>query len=199
MPRYLRIVWLAMGLLSMVALVALFLLPATWSVQKEVTVAASPAEIWPWLEDLQRWQQWSPWRETDYEGLTFTYSEDTAGVGASVRWESEATGDGVLTITAVDPPRRLGFTMAMQEGQIVARETLTLEPLPDGRTRIVWRDQGELGHTLLGRLSLPVIEESMGRDLGRGLAALRTVVEEGTPPQAEGAVGAPDEPHRDAT
>ena len=199
MPRYLRLVWLALGLASMVALVALFLLPATWSVEREIAIAAPPEAIWPWIEDLERWREWSPWRESDYEGLAFEYSQQTSGVGASLRWDSEATGDGSLTITAVDPPRRLGFTMAMQGGTILARETLVLEPRPDGTTRVVWRDQGELGRTLLGRLSLPVIEESMGRDLARGLAALRGLVDAREPGQPPGGETGSADPQRDAT
>ena len=42
---------------------------------------------------------------------------------------------------------------------------------------MTWTDRGTLGRTLLGRLSLPVIEESMGRDLERGLAELAAVCE----------------------
>jgi hypothetical protein len=42
---------------------------------------------------------------------------------------------------------------------------------------VTWSDRGTLGRTLLGRMSLPVIEQSMGRDLERGLAALATVCE----------------------
>lgn len=197
MPRYLRLVWLAMGLASMVGLVVLFLLPATWSVQRETVVAAPPEAVWPWLEDLDRWPTWSPWQEDDYEGLTYHYSSQTAGVGAEMRWDSETTGDGVLTITAADPPRRLAFTMAMQQGRIVAAETLSLEPLAGDRTRVTWLDRGELGHTLLGRLSLPVIEESMGRDLARGLENLRATVEAAVSSQP--ADGATVEPQRDAT
>ena len=207
MPRYLRIVWLLLGLASMATLVVLFLLPATWSVDRSIVIEAPPDAVWPHLIDLARWAEWSPWQEGAYEGLVFEFSDDTRGVGAEQRWDSEETGDGALRITAADPPRRLDFVLTMQEGAIVARETLLLEPLPGGRTEATWSDRGELGHTLLGRLSLPVIEESMGRDLARGLANLKAVAEGREPdPQSlrpdagrprENPV--PDQPQRDAT
>lgn len=204
MPSYLRIVWLLMGLASMAALVVLFLLPVTWTVEEEIVIDATPEAIWPHLIDLRSWPAWSPWQEGAYEDLVYEYSETTRGVGAEQRWDTEETGDGVLRLTAAQEPRWLELVLEMQEGAIVARETLTLEPLPGGSTRVTWLDRGELGHTLLGRLSLPVIEESMGRDLSRGLASLKEVVEAGGGPPAqpagEGSVSpATPSPQRDAT
>jgi hypothetical protein len=67
--------------------------------------------------------------------------------------------------------------MAFQGGRIRATDALRLDALPGGRTLVTWNDEGTLGRTLLGRLSLPVIETSMGRDLERGLAALAAVCE----------------------
>jgi len=175
--RYLRLVWLLLGLGAFVFLGVLFVLPSRWEVERRRDVAAPPARVFAQLDDLRAWRDWSPWREDAYPGLVFRYSGPPRGKGAEVSWNSEATGDGTLRIVESVPPRRLAFTMAFQRGKIRARDTLLLEPLPGGRTRVVWTDRGTLGRTLLGRLSLPVIEESMGRDLERGLAALATVCE----------------------
>jgi len=189
--RYLRLIWLGLGLASLVMLVGLFFLGSSWSVERQVDVAASPARVFREIEDLRAWQRWSPWQEKDYPGLVFRYAGPPAGVGAEVSWDSEATGDGRLRIEESDPPRALAFAMSFQKGRIAARDTIRLEPLPGGRTRVTWTDHGSLGRTLLGRLSLPVIERSMGRDLERGLAQLAAVVEgrplpppDATPPLA---------------
>ena len=177
MSRHLRLIWLGLGLLSLVALVGLFLLPTRWSVERQVEIAAPPERIYAELDDLRAWQRWSPWQENAYPDLVFRYAGPPRGEGAEVSWNSEATGDGRLRIEESVPPRELTFSMAFQQGRINARDTLRLEPLGDGRTRVVWSDEGSLGRTLLGRLSLPVIERSMGRDLERGLAQLAAVVE----------------------
>ena len=140
-------------------------------------IAAPPARVFPHLDDLRSWKAWSPWQEGAYPGLVYTYSQPSRGRGAQVSWKSRDTGDGVLRIESSRPPRELEFSMAFQEGRIRARDSLRLEPLPGGRTRAVWRDTGTLGRTLIGRLSLPVVEASMGRDLERGLAALAAVAE----------------------
>jgi uncharacterized protein YndB with AHSA1/START domain len=177
MSRALRLIWLLLGMGSLALLVGLFLVAPTWEVVRERDIAAPPEQIFPWLEDLHAWRRWSPWQETDYVGLTYQYAGPTRGPGAQLSWDSDATGDGQLRITDSRPPRSLSFEMTFQDGKVTARDTLELLPLPGGGTRVVWTDRGTLGRTLLGRLSLPVIERSMSRDLDRGLERLAEVVE----------------------
>ena len=177
MPRYLRIIWLFLGLASFVTLIGLFLMPTSWQVERSVEIATPPERVFALLDDLHAWRSWSPWQESAYQGLVFRYSGPARGVGASMSWDSQATGDGTLRIDESVPPRRLAFSMAFQKGRIEAHDVFALDPLPGGRTRVTWTDHGSLGRTLLGRLSLPVIEKSMGRDLDRGLSALAAVAE----------------------
>ncbi len=184
MSRYLRLVWLGLGLASLLLLVVLFLLPTRWSVERRVEIAAPPGRVFAALDDLQAWRRWSPWQESAYPGLVFHYTGPRAGVGAEVSWDSPATADGRLRIEQSVPPRSLAFSMAFQGGRIRARDTLRLAPLSGGRTAVTWIDRGSLGRTLLGRLSLPLIEQSMGRDLERGLAQLAAVVEGRAAPAA---------------
>jgi hypothetical protein len=181
MSRYLRVALLLIGLGSLAGMVVLFFVPTTWEVRRQRTIAAPPEAIYPWLADLKRWREWSPWQESDYPGLVYRYSGPASGPGAEVSWDSDATGDGHLRITEARPHERVRFEMRFQKGRIRATDTLALRPLPGGRTEVAWEDRGDLGRTLLGRLSLPAIERSMGRDLERGLANLsRAVTGSGT-------------------
>lgn len=187
MSRYLRLVWLLFGVGALAGMVLLFLLPTDWVVTRQRDVAAPPHQVWPHLVELRRWDAWSPWREKDYPGLTFVYSGPASGPGAELTWDSKATGDGVLRIVAAEPPSLLRFEMAFQKGRIKATDTIRLRALPGDRTQVSWEDRGDLGRTLFGRLSLRMVEESMGRDLERGLAGLAEVVAAERGPVADGA------------
>jgi hypothetical protein len=190
--RYLRLALLLIGVGSFAGMVVLFFLPTRWEVTRRVEVAASPERIYPYLADLRRWREWSPWQEADYAGLVYRYSGPASGPGAEVTWDSEATGDGRLRITEATPHERVRFEMAFQKGRIRAEDTLRLSALPGGRTEVRWEDRGDLGRTLLGRLSVPAIERSMGRDLERGLANLaRAVAPPGAAPPATSPTPAP--------
>jgi hypothetical protein len=177
--RYLRLVLLFLGLGALAGMVVLFLLPTRWEVTRQLEVGARPHEVYPHLVDLRRWNEWSPWQEGDYPGLVFHYSGPASGEGAEMSWDSPATGDGRLRIVEARPAELVRVEMAFQKGRIRAIETLRLSPLPGGRTAVRWEDRGDLGRTLLGRLSVPAIERSMARDLERGLANLAHVVAPG--------------------
>jgi hypothetical protein len=175
--RFLRLVWLCLGVGAFAFLVVLFLLPTRWDVERQQEIAAPRERVFPLLADLRAWQRWSPWQESAYKGLVYRYSNPASGAGAQVTWNSEATGDGMLRLDRATAPQGVDFSMAFQHGRIEAHDTLTLAALPGGRTRVTWSDHGSLGHTLVGRLSLRLIEMSMGRDLERGLANLAAVAE----------------------
>ena len=176
--RHLRVL-LFLGLGSFAGMAVLFFLPTTWEVRRQRAIAGPPEAVYPWLADLRRWRQWSPWQESDYPGLVYRYAGSASGEGAEVSWDSDATGDGHLRIIEARPNERVRFEMRFQRGRIRAEDTLELRPLPGGGTEVTWVDRGDLGRTLLGRLSLPAIERSMGRDLERGLDGLARVVEGG--------------------
>jgi len=189
--RYLRLALFVMGVGSFLFLIVLFVLPTRWEVARAQNVRASAEQIYAHLDDLHAWKAWSPWQESAYPGLVFRYAGPARGPGAQLSWQSESTGDGLLRIEASDPPRLLAFSMSFQKGRIRARDTLRLESLPGGATRVTWHDQGTLGRTLIGRLSLPLVEQSMGRDLERGLAALAAVAEGRPVPTPTPAASAP--------
>lgn len=168
-----------MAVLSIGGILAVLNLPRDWQIERRATIQASPEVVFGLLVDLDRWPEWSPWRESDYEDLEFVYEGPRQGVGAAYTWDSETTGDGRLEIVEVDAPERLVFTMAMQSGKVQTTETLTLASTPSGGVEVTWVDRGELLQTLLGRLSIPVIQESMGRDLDTGLQRLGEAVAAG--------------------
>jgi hypothetical protein len=84
--RYLRLVWLALGVVSSALLVALFLLPTRWRVERRVEIAAPREAVFAHLDDLRAWGEWSPWQEGAYPGLVFRYAGPAKGAGAEVSW-----------------------------------------------------------------------------------------------------------------
>jgi hypothetical protein len=50
--------------------------------ERSISIAAPPAAIFEHVDDLERWQAWSPWEKLD-PAMQRTYSETTRGVGAT--------------------------------------------------------------------------------------------------------------------
>lgn len=157
------------GLLILLVLVG-FLLPGTWSVQRSLLIEATPAEIFPYLNQPARWDLWTPWGavESELEG-------PAGGPGARRSWNHPEQGEGFLEIVSTDPPRRVRYRVEVDGGAILMEGRLRLEEAREG-TRVVWEEEGDFGwNPLLGYMAL-TMERSQGAQMARGLEALREAV-----------------------
>lgn len=145
--------------------------PEDWNVEVSRVIAAEPAEIHPWVEDLRRWPEWQEYEEVTFE---FTFEGEEKGVGAiavsrsernEVRWE----------ITASDPERGVWFDELL-EGDVPAKGAILYEVVAEG-TKVTWLDHGSLGEGPILRIFHPMMETALGDAFGKHLARLAEKVE----------------------
>ncbi len=88
------------GMLVLVLLVAGegFLLPGEFRVQRSLVVAATPSEIFPYLNNPSKWPSWSAWNPKKYPHLNYQHQGPSSGVGAVQTWTEPQMGDGRLEI-----------------------------------------------------------------------------------------------------
>lgn len=150
----------------------------SYLVSRSVEIAAPPASVFPHVNDLHRWQQWSPWEGIDPE-LRRRYSEPANGVGATYHWEGNSkAGKGSMEITHSEESKvgiDLHFDKPFKAENTVA---ITLAPTATG-TLVTWAMSGQ--KNLFLRLASPVInmDKMLGKDFEKGLAQLKAVVESG--------------------
>ena len=123
--------------------------PGTFRVERSIDIEASPAALFPLINDFHQWSRWSPFEPRD-PAMKKTYSGAEAGVGAVYQWAGNAkVGEGRMEITASTPTRvtiKLDFLKPF-EGHQTAEFTL----LPGGGvTRVTWATYGPTNY-----LSLP--------------------------------------------
>ena len=158
----------AATLLLLLALLIGFLLPGRWSVERSDVVGAPPADVFPWLDDPHRWDQWAPLGEVEA-----TFSGPARGAGASRRWTHPEVGDGVFTIISTIPDREVRYRVEVQGGRMVTEGTLRLTPEGTG-TRVTWQEQGDFGRNpLLGYMVLSM-DRMQGAQMEGSLARLKS-------------------------
>jgi hypothetical protein len=59
--------------------------PDTFIVKREALINATPDAIYPFLADLHKWTQWSPWEGRD-ANMQRIYSGEESGVGAKYEY-----------------------------------------------------------------------------------------------------------------
>ena len=162
-----------------------FLLPASTHVERSVSIARPPADVFAMLNSYRRFNEWSPWHGLD-PNTTYVYEGPAEGVGAGMRWSSEQSnvGKGRQTIVESVTNEKIGTRLEF-EGQNDALATFTLSAEGDG-TRVVWSFETEHGKNPISRWFGLMLDRWVGGDFARGLAKLKTVLENGAPESGNG-------------
>ena len=164
----LRVLATLAGLLGLFLVVGLAL-PGTWTVERSATLEAAPERVFAFVDAPAAWRAWTAWPDVALES-----EGPERGEGARVRWDDETWGDGVFTITGSAAPREVAYEVRVQEGSMVTRGRIRLEPA-DGGTRVTWSESGDFGwNPLMGYAALGM-DRMQGAELEKGLARLDSV------------------------
>lgn len=151
--------------------------PDAFHVERSVRIKADPQAIFPLINDLHRWEAWTPYNKDP--AMKKTYTGSAAGVGARYAWAGDKrVGQGEISIRETLPPHTLVFDLHMIkpfEGRNIA--SFTLAPDGDGSTRVTWSLEDK--HTLmLKTMTIFMDMDTMiGKDFELGLAQLKALVE----------------------
>ncbi len=146
-----------------------FLLPASWSAEFSLEVQTDAEAIFPYLNDLERWDEWTIWSDVDSE-----VTRPSSGEGAKRHWDDEDFGSGQILIVESNPPKLLRYVVALDGGAQVSGTFLLTEL--QGSTLITWIEKGNLGaNPLMGYLARR-IGKSQTEQMKLGLGRLKTKV-----------------------
>jgi hypothetical protein len=152
------------------------------TIQRETVIAARPSEIVPYLADLHRWVEWSPWEGQD-PNLQREYGGTPGTVGSTYAWKgNRKAGAGSMAITKVAPTEvdvDLQFTAPFKSSSaVVFRMTDSNDADEAGTaTRIVWSMTSP--QNLMSRVMGVFVnmDKFLGGDFEKGLAKLKAAVE----------------------
>jgi uncharacterized protein YndB with AHSA1/START domain len=151
--------------------------PATFRVERSITVDAPPEKVFALIDDLHQWEYWSPWARRD-PAMKQIYEGPAAGVGASSHWQgNREVGEGVMTIIDSRPNElvrlRLEFLKPFQ-----ATHMAEFVLAPDGpRTRVTWSMSGENNFMAKAMHMFMDMDRMIGGDFEAGLAQIKAKAE----------------------
>jgi uncharacterized protein YndB with AHSA1/START domain len=185
-------------LLSFVALCIVVLLfvgyvsvqPSDFSVERSTTIAAPPAAVFDSVNDLQKWDAWSPWKELDPQAQT-TISTPSAGKGASFTWDgNDQIGAGSLTIVESESHDLVDVDQVFTRpfaGK--ARMEFRFAPVASGTaepdTKVTWKLSGT--NDFFGKLMclFTDMDAVLGKGFEQGLATMKDALEKKPVPPRE--------------
>jgi len=169
-------------LIGLVLLIAAFLVvvwsqPDNYRLTRETLIAAPAAAVFAQVNDLQKWDNWSPWAKVD-PNAKVTFSGPQSGVGASFKWDgNEKVGAGTMTITESKPNERIATRTDFVKPFAGSSNSDFIFSEQGGRTNVIWTMSGT--HNFIGKAMCLVMgmESMVGPDFERGLAQLKQVAE----------------------
>ena len=141
----LRNIIIGLVVLIVVVIGGAFLLPQNAHVERATLVKAAPEEIFTIVNDLTRFNEWSPWAKLDPQAkYTLDSTRPPSGQGAKMSWTSEDAnvGNGSQEIVESEPFKLIKTKLDFgSQGEAFA--TFTFEPV-EGGTRVVWAFDSDL-------------------------------------------------------
>jgi uncharacterized protein YndB with AHSA1/START domain len=169
---------IGVGVLALVAvlLVVIATRPAAFRIERSATIAAPAEVVFAQIEDLHRWERWNPFEKGD-ASMRKTFEGSPAGVGSAYHYVSDHSGEGRMTLTDVQPGRRVGVRAEFIKPMAATNDVeFTLRPAPGGVT-VTWAMSGR--NPFLGKaISLFVnMDRMVGGQFEQGLADLKQLSE----------------------
>ena len=168
--------------IALVILIAAFLVvaalqPSAFRVERSATMSASPAIVFSQVNDLHKFQGWSPWARLDANCKT-TYEGPPAGAGAAFSWDGNSqVGNGRMTITESQAPSlvrtRLDF-----EKPFKATNYAEFKFTPQGdQTLVTWSMVGQKNFICKAIGLLMSMDKMCGGQFEQGLSNMKQIVE----------------------
>jgi hypothetical protein len=168
--------------LAIAALVAVFLLvaatrPDDFRYARGTTISAPPSVVFGFVNDLRRFQDWSPWAKID-PACKVVFTGPAAGVGAAFAWDgNNKVGAGSMTITESRPAELVGSRLEFLK-PFKATNAVEFAFQPEGGgTAVTWSMSGK--NIFLSKLFGLFVncDKMVGRDFEKGLASLKALAE----------------------
>ena len=152
------------------------LMPAKYHVERSVVIAAKPEIIFPWINNLKKWPEWTPWNLEKDPTIAYAYDGPDEGVGAITSWDSKKWGDGKMKIAEADPAKGVKLDLSFAKGKYSCLATFTFEPSGND-TKVTWAMDGLVSRNPLDRYLSVFMDSMAGKDFSEGLTNLKKKVE----------------------
>lgn len=174
------LILLAVLVIGFIAVVAMR--PDEFIVTRTARVSAPPAVVFAQVNDLHKWQDFSPWAKMD-PAAKVTFDGPSAGTGAAFAWAgNKQVGEGRMTIIESRPHDLIRFRLDFVKpfaGTNQAEFVFT----PEGdQTVVSWSMSGKNNFLFKAVGLFMDCDKMVGSQFEQGLANLKALVEPANKP-----------------
>jgi hypothetical protein len=149
----------------------------SFSLERSTSINAPAADVFGWINNLKRFNQWNPWAQMDPTNVNI-YSGPEEGPQASCSWTGKKTGQGSMTLLNQTVPSEVNYALNFVK-PFKANNTASFRLSEgNGTTVVVWSMSGT--NSFFNKLvqSFFSMDKVVGRDFEKGLASLKQIIEQ---------------------
>jgi uncharacterized protein YndB with AHSA1/START domain len=151
--------------------------PSEFKVERTATINAPAAAVFPHVNDLHKWDAWSPWAKLD-PNAKVGFEGPQAGKDAVFTWSgNDSIGEGRMTIVESRPADLVSIKVDFTR-PFAGTSTSEFAFKPDGNgTAVTWTMSGH--HDFIAKAMCLIMngQKMMGGEMEKGLAQLKSVAE----------------------
>ena len=159
--------------LVLIISVAPIFLPAKVSMSRSIEIQAPVAIVYSKLTNLNEYNKWNPFPEGDSTNQTKMAGE---GIGSTLTWTGERTGEGKMTVIAAEPEKRVDVKMEFYKpmsGEGMVHWITSAKT--DSSTELTWTFEQDLSY--FNRYFGLMMDSMMGKHFEKGLLNYKALVE----------------------
>jgi hypothetical protein len=151
--------------------------PEEFVVSRSTKISASPGKVFPHVNDLHKWEAWSPWAKLDPNAKNSFEGADS-GAGATMSWSgNKKIGEGRMTITGSEANELIRFKLEFVRPFKAVNSAEFLFRPEGGQTVVTWSMSGKSNFFFKAFGLFMDCDNMVGKDFEKGLAAMKSVVE----------------------
>ena len=166
-------------IIAIVVVLAIFVStrPSTFRISRSATIAAPPETVFPHVNDLHKWEAWSPWAKLDPD-CKMTFEGPAAGNGAAYSWSgNNKVGAGHMLITESRPSELILMKLDFLKPFKATNTTeFTLKPI-GSETMVTWTMSGTNNFMVKAVGLFMNCDKMIGGQFEKGLADMKALVE----------------------
>jgi len=169
-------------LVGLAVVIAIFLgvvafQPSDFKVTRSAVIEASPAKVFPYVNNFSKWGAWSPWEKID-PAMKRTFEGPKAGVGAMYSWEgNKEVGSGKMTITESKASESVKIKLEFFKPMEGTNPTeFTFQPEGKG-TKVTWTMTGTNNFISKAFCMFMDMDKMVGGQFDTGLANMKAAAE----------------------
>ena len=173
----LKIILLSFAVIVIVFLAIVALQPSDFRVSRSAAIAAPPPAVFPHVNELKKWEAWSPWMKLDPNAKS-SFDGPPAGKDAAMSWAgNNEVGEGKMTITESRPNELVRFHLEFYKPMAGTSDAEFIFKSEGNQTTVTWTMMGK--NNFIGRAMCLVMnmDKMVGGQFEKGLASMKAIAE----------------------